>query len=128
MESYIEVLKDFNKKRTTYLRKLEKLSEDFTEALKSRIDEIAPEVILNILTTGWRHDIANEVVETYYEEVYGISINGYYLIDLLKDNDYIYSSREEVAWGEHDYFIYLREKGKKIRDGEVGKEALVGKK
>lgn len=108
--SYHEKIKYYQRQTGNTQRKLQ-------QAWLNNFEEVASEIILNVLTTSWRRDIAISLIRDYYQEFYGISVNGSWILDQLRREDYIGDFRDEVAWGEHDYFIFLKDRGKQVTEG-----------
>lgn len=82
-------------------------------------EAVASEVILNVLTEGWRRDVAGMLIVDYYWEFYNVQASGHGILDQLEREGYVGQSRSETGWGEHDWFTYLKEKGRKIVECEI---------
>ena len=98
-------------------RQVENAQKKLQQAWFNNFEEVASEVILNILTSSWRRDVAISLIRDYYQEFYGISVSGSGVLDQLRQEQYIGDSRDEVAWGEHDWFVFLKDRGKQVAEG-----------
>lgn len=70
-------LMDYHAKIKYYQRQLEITQEKLRQVWLNNFEEVASEVILNVLTTNWHRSLAGELVRDYYEEFYGISTAGF---------------------------------------------------
>lgn len=97
-----------------YQTKVENLQKRISHTWLNNFDDVAAEVLINAGIDTYRVDIARKLIEDYYNEFYGILANGSGILRQLEVEGYTGQSREEVGWGEHDYFVHLKDKGRKI--------------
>lgn len=108
---------DFYGKVKYYQRQMENTQKKLRQVWFNNFDDVACEVILNILTESWRRDVARSLIRDYYQEFYAISVSGSWILSQLRREEYIGDFRDEVAWGEHDWFVFLKDRGKQVVEG-----------
>ncbi len=108
---------------TTYheiLRRLQLEKAEIEEQIDYTIEdswgEILTEVLINVDFDGCRRNIMRKMMSSYFYKLELSSLNTSSVLDALEKSQYVSVSKEEVAWGEKDYFISLTEKGRQVRD------------
>ena len=86
----------------------ESSQQELEQAWLDNFGEVASEVITNVLTAGWRDDLARRLVQDYYEEFHGIKVSGYWILEQLERRGYISYFKDDIAWGEKGYFVQVR--------------------
>lgn len=113
-------------KRESYQDKIRALHKEIrrknkqvSRLLETNLDIILEEVIVNVEFNDHRRDKVFGMIELYFD-LLTIPVNGIWVWEGLRTHGLAYETRDEVGWGEHDYFIHLTEKGLSVRHKEGG--------
>ena len=92
-------------------RKIAELNEEILDVFRKRGDEILKDVLCDVQIDHIREDVVIKRIEEYFAG-FDLSYNGYYVFDLLKTKQLIFTVREQATYLNKETFVRLTDRGK----------------